>query len=128
MDDPLSERMAALARELGSQASTQDIYEGTVDTAQRSVRLADTAGLTVFPSGRRGPRRADVVAVTDPAHEEAVRRQVELDEGPCLAVVRDEAIVVTEDLAHDSRWPAWGPRVHEELGLRSALAVRLYVD
>jgi hypothetical protein len=53
--------------------------------------------------------------------------QYQLREGPCFEVATEHPLVVAIDLAHDERWPAWGPRA-AELGVRSQAAHRLYVE
>jgi hypothetical protein len=45
--------------------------------------------------------------------------------GPCVDTVLEDSVHCSGDLAHDARWPVYGARVAEELGVRSVLAYRL---
>ncbi|MDO9380815.1 MAG: GAF and ANTAR domain-containing protein [Nocardioidaceae bacterium] len=53
--------------------------------------------------------------------------QYELDEGPCVDAAQDQEHYTVRDVAHDVRWPRWGPQA-AELGIGSLLAVRVPVD
>ena len=53
--------------------------------------------------------------------------QYELGEGPCLSAMREHPVVTVPHARHDQRWPAYMPRA-VALGLRSQLAVRLFLD
>ncbi|MEO7069154.1 MAG: GAF and ANTAR domain-containing protein [Nostocoides sp.] len=53
--------------------------------------------------------------------------QYELGSGPCVDAVLDDGIYVTGDIAADGRWPAYGHRVQEEVGVWSMAAYRLAV-
>lgn len=50
--------------------------------------------------------------------------QYELNEGPCLEAATEYSWLRSGDVAHDHRWPRWGPRA-AEMGARSVLSVRL---
>lgn len=51
--------------------------------------------------------------------------QYELRSGPCVDAVLDDSLLVSGDLAHDDRWPEYGPRAAREVGIASALSYRL---
>jgi len=63
-----------------------------------------------------------------------------LCEGPCLDVMLDQDVLVSNDLAQEHRWPRWASRVHAELGVglmiwllvhtgnRAYGGLRLYAD
>ena len=53
--------------------------------------------------------------------------QYELGEGPCVDTLRDAEVVAAPCIRHDQRWPRYVPAA-VQLGLRSQLAVRLYLD
>jgi hypothetical protein len=55
------------------------------------------------------------------------RLQYELNEGPCVSSLHEEPVIVVEHLALAERWPQFVPRA-VELGLKSQMALRLYVD
>lgn len=60
--------------------------------------------------------------------EKANELQHQLGEGPCLDVRRDQNTLVSTDLGHDPRWPAWAGRVHADLGLGSMMSLLVYTD
>lgn len=68
-------------------------------------------------------RDRDGRLVTQASSSEMVRRadtlQQQLGQGPSLDVDGDQEILVVADLSQELRWPAWAPRVHAELGVRS---------
>jgi hypothetical protein len=61
------------------------------------------------------------LAPTGPLVMRADSLQYELGEGPCLHAALEEAVVVVEDLATDSRWPDFGPKA-AALGFGSQVA------
>lgn len=112
---------AALARELmGAPEDESVTFDMVVKRAIDVVPGCDHAGITL--RGRRG--RVTTAAQTDQVVLDADRLQYELSEGPCLDAAFEERTYVSNDLAHDARWSAWGPRV-AELGVGSVVAVQL---
>jgi GAF domain-containing protein len=121
--EKLAEQLADAARDLGS--------EDVVSTLDKAVALAveliegcDAAGVSLV--GRRNH-------VSSPAHtDDMVTRgdklQEELQEGPCMDAVRQHEVVISQDLAREERWPTWGPRVVEELGVRSMMCIQLFTS
>jgi GAF domain-containing protein len=121
--EKLAEQLADAARDLGS--------EDVVSTLDKAVALAveliegcDAAGVSLV--GRRNQ-------VSSPAHtDDMVTRgdklQEELQEGPCMDAVRQHEVVISQDLAREERWPTWGPRVVEELGVRSMMCIQLFTS
>jgi ANTAR domain/GAF domain len=71
--------------------------------------------------------RARLVASTGevPRHIDRIRR--EIGHGPVLDIVDTNDLVVSNDLAADARWPVFGSRVAEQLGIRSVVGYRLYL-
>jgi transcriptional regulator with GAF, ATPase, and Fis domain len=71
--------------------------------------------------------------ITSPASSNDVPRildaiQAEVDEGPCLDAIRAHEVFMTGDLADETRWPRFSTRAYAETGVRSILAVRLFVE
>lgn len=52
--------------------------------------------------------------------------QTGAEEGPCLDSIRTGEVVATADLSTDERWPTYGPRAVESVGVHSSLAVPLH--
>ena len=61
---------------------------------------------------------------TSPVALQLDELQYRLDEGPCVDAVEAAEHFRSGDVAHDSRWPAWGPGA-AELGISSVLSIRL---
>ncbi|WP_082620032.1 GAF and ANTAR domain-containing protein [Terrabacter sp. Soil811] len=65
------------------------------------------------------------VAATDDRTRRADSIQYELGSGPCLDAIVARTMYRPRDLRTDERWPAYGRRVADELGLDSMLSYRL---
>ena len=53
--------------------------------------------------------------------------QYGLNEGPCVSSLREDPVLVVDHVSHQQRWPRFVPEA-VKLGLRSQMALRLYVD
>jgi len=69
--------------------------------------------------------RLETAAATDPVIELADAHQYEFREGPCYEAVTESALMVSEDVGTDPRWPNYGPRA-ADLGMRAQAAVSLF--
>jgi GAF domain-containing protein len=120
----LVNRLSAVARSLRSEEDVEHTLDKAVALAVELIDGCDEAGVSLVYA----KRRIDTPAATS----ENVRRgdalQYELEEGPCLDAIWDEETVSSPDLANEERWPAWGPRVVEDLGIRSMLCFQLFTD
>lgn len=56
------------------------------------------------------------------------RIQYELLSGPCVDAMVDDTIFRTGGIAEDQRWPKFGIRAHDEAGVVSMLALRLFLE
>src|SRR4051794_20424576 len=52
--------------------------------------------------------------------------QTGADEGPCIDAIRQNEVMLADDLEHDPRWPQYGPRAVESTGIRSSLGYPLH--
>lgn len=97
------------------------------------ARIAQVAGTSVPGFDHVGisivTRSGEIAtrAATDPLVGQLDDLQYELGEGPCLSAMREHPVVTVPHARHDQRWPAYMPRA-VALGLRSQLAVRLFLD
>ncbi|MFK5691173.1 GAF and ANTAR domain-containing protein [Ornithinimicrobium sp. LYQ92] len=74
---------------------------------------------------QRGRGVENIGATSDSVrHGDAL--QVELGEGPCLDAAWNQEQVVASDLAHEQRWPRWGPTMVREYGITSMLCTQLF--
>lgn len=121
MTDPpgLDAAIHAVASSSKGPADLNDTLIRITDIA-RGVPGAAFASVTIL----HGSGRLETVAPSSPLMYVADGLQYELNEGPCYDAVTDDGIIYCPDLAHDSRWPEFGPRA-STLGLGSLLAVRL---
>lgn len=120
----LSQRIAALARDLHSHIGNGDTLDAVVHAARDLIDGCDSAGITLVSS--RGVVRTAVS--TDALHQKVNALQSEVHEGPCLDALWREEVVVVPDLAEDSRWPRWRPAAVDDFRLRSMLCVRLFTN
>lgn len=119
----LTERLTRAARELQHASDPNATMEAAVQIAVANIHGCDHAGLSLTRAGG-----IETPASTDDVVLAADTLQNALGEGPCLRAAWDEQVVHAADLADDPRWPAWGPRVASELGLRSALCFQLFTE
>ncbi len=118
----LGEQLAVLARELHALPTTQDVLDRVV-----------TAALTLVPGAREATvsrvrrRRITTVAASSPGAAGFDALEQELGQGPCLDALLEERTVRVGDLGTQGRWPLLAGRA-TEVGVRSALCVRLFVD
>lgn len=117
----LQQLFSTMAVDLSPQTDTE-VLESIGRYACRAVDAEDSGILLLRARGR-----IETPVSTSRTVNEAHARQAELDEGPCLDVVRTEtAVLFTGDAARDPRWPQWGAYA-EERGYASSLSVRLAV-
>lgn len=121
-DAPTALEFAEAARKLAS--------EKDLETALSSVvKLAVDLGACEFAcvTLRRGKDRFETAAPTDERVIQADLLQYEYNQGPCIDALWTNGVYAANDLAHDDRWPQWGPEV-AKLGLNSILSVHLFTD
>lgn len=122
--EDLGVRFASVARQLLEEPDEEQTLDRAVALAVDIVEGCDQAGISIVYQGNR--------LQTPAATSEAVRHgdewQYELGEGPCLDSLQQEQTTISRDLARQSRWRRWAPRVVEELGVRSMLCFQLFTD
>jgi transcriptional regulator with GAF, ATPase, and Fis domain len=118
----LSERIAAAARTLSSERDVQHTLAASVGLATELIEGCDEAGVSIV----HRHRAIETPAATSELVERGDKLQYEFQEGPCLDAIWDQETVNSPDLASEMRWPVWGPRVVDELGVRSMLCFRLF--
>jgi GAF domain-containing protein len=120
----LGRRLADVARDIESREDLSGAADEIVAVAAEMIDHGTAAGITLV----HGRRRVETAA----ANSDDVRRgdalQYELREGPCLDAAWEERQVYCPDLANDHRWPTWGPRVANELGVQTMLCTQLFTN
>ncbi|WP_207083748.1 GAF and ANTAR domain-containing protein [Nocardioides sp. S5] len=112
---------ADLAQAMGSAGADQDRLVLAVEAAVELIGACAHASVTL---NRRG--ECFTLAGSSEVPSLVNKLQNEVGEGPCHAMDRDEETIISTDLARDQRWPAWGVRVHEELGLGSSMSLLIF--
>ena len=124
---PGSQQLAAafadIARELEAQDDLKQTWQRIVDLCPKTLAACQHASVSIL-YGRQ--------VRTEAASSDLPRRvdqiQYETGQGPCLDAIREPEPFQCGDLAHDERWPEFGPRAVETTGLRSLLSFRLLAE
>lgn len=101
-------------------AASDTLVEAVLEHAVETLPGARWASITTLRQGR-----FRTLAATGEQAQAADALQYELGSGPCVDSVLEDSVHYSADLARDPRWPVYGARVAEELGVRSGLAYRL---
>ena len=115
--------VASAARSIHHSHSLDDTLLSIAAAAQASVPGFDQVGISVIHRDGKVETKAAVGDLVERLDE----IQYELGEGPCVESLRESHLVIAPRIRHDQRWPRFVPRA-VELGLKSQLAVRLYLD
>lgn len=121
-EQSLADDLAIAARELQAETDVSNTLEKAVALCVELIDGCEAAGVSVVHG-----KHIDTPVTTSDMVARGDALQYELAEGPCLDALSEHELVCSPDLAADHRWPKWGPRVTEELGVRSMLSVRLFV-
>ncbi|SDE84934.1 GAF and ANTAR domain-containing protein [Pseudonocardia oroxyli] len=119
----LAEVFASLARELQAESGPEETQTRVTKAAVDVVDGCDHAAISLVR--RRGG--IDTVAATDDVAVQVDRIQYAAGEGPCLGAIAAHEVFLIEDLATESRWPAFSRRASDETGVHSMLSFRLFV-
>ena len=117
--DDLEQNLSEVARALFATGSVERSLQLTVDLAVATVDGCDAAGIFVSRNDR-----ITTVAFTDPIVIELDDLQIATNQGPCMEALTGGPHPFASDLAHEPRWPAFGPAA-ARAGMPSALAFRL---
>jgi transcriptional regulator with GAF, ATPase, and Fis domain len=121
--DDFAVTLAEAARTINQPQSLEETLDAIARTARASVPGFDAVGISLVHSDGS----VETKAATGDLVWELDRLQYDLGEGPCVSSLRDEPVLVVEDLRHEQRWPRFVPPAVER-GLRAQMALRLYVD
>src|SRR5690606_8323785 len=115
----LEHGLAEVAVALFAPGTVERVLQRIVDEAAATIEACDFAGVLHLHDGQ-----ATTAAHSDPRVLELHRLQADLHQGPCFDVVAGGADTYAADLAHDDRWPDFGPAAVAE-GVRSVLAYQV---
>ncbi|HVU73283.1 MAG TPA: GAF and ANTAR domain-containing protein [Mycobacteriales bacterium] len=116
----LAEDFAAIGREVAESDGPAPVVVTLARLAVDRVPNALWASITTLRDGT-----FTTIAATDPRAGQADAIQYALGSGPCIDAALDDAIYNPQDLRNDERWPEFGRRVADELGVESMLCYRL---
>ena len=120
-----------------SDPRVRDAIAGLVDSLQtlgraESIEALTRAACDVVPGAAYASitivhedGHIETVAPTDPVVALVDQIQAELREGPCYDAATEDAMFIAEDLANDSRWPAYGPKAAGH-GIAAQMGVDLH--
>jgi GAF domain-containing protein len=123
---PLAAEFVGLSRELFTvppEAGVVGILERVVHRARSIVPTAAMVSVTL----READGTFHTPAQTDPLATQADEIQYETGEGPCVEATASSSTGFTQspDLAHDERYPRFGPRV-VDLGLTAVCSTGMF--
>ena len=123
METPASfaDQLADAARSMQGWSSTQLTLEKVVLVATEIIQGCDLVGISIVHKGG-----IDTPVGTNETLNRIDELQFVLKEGPCFDALHMHEVVHSGDLAHDSRWPTWGPLIAKEAGVASIVSYRLY--
>lgn len=113
--------MASLAETLRRPTELDETLAALTAAARDTIPGVDYASISiVHPDGR-----LETMAPTDPLIVKCDLLQAELQEGPCYDAATEDDVFVSENLAEDPRWPAYGPKA-AELGIGAQMGLDLH--
>jgi ANTAR domain len=119
----LAEAFTALVEALSSDDDLPAMSpERIVALASACMPSSGDVALTVAENDR-----TRLLAATSDLVRHVDEIRVEVGNGPVLDIVDTNDLVISNDLAADLRWPVFGSRVVEQLGIRSVVGYRLYL-
>jgi GAF domain-containing protein len=121
-EQQLAEVFAEISRVLLAEPDVQSTLDKMCELLVDTVEGCNHAVVTVVRN-----HHLESPAASDDVGPAVDAIQLEVDEGPCVEAIREHEIVLTDDLATESRWPRFSRRAVETTGIRSMLAFRMFV-
>jgi GAF domain-containing protein len=115
--------IAAAARTINHSRSLGETLQTIAEVARESVPGFDHVGISQIHKNGEVETKA---AAGDLVHR-LDEIQYSLSEGPCVDSLHDSDVVLAPNIRYDQRWPRYVPQA-VELGLKSQMAVKLYLD
>lgn len=118
----VAEAFAVVARSLAADDDVQATLDKIAHLAVEHLAACDCAGISVVERGRvtSAASSSDVPATLN-------RIESETGEGPCIDAIEEHEVFETGDLSVEDRWPAFAARAYHETGIRTAVALPLFV-
>ena len=119
----LAQKLSDLARSMQDERGLEHTLDVIVLSAAETVPGADEASISAV-SRRRAVR---TIAATGALPRAVDQAQYETGQGPCLDSLYEYRTLRLSDIGSEPRWPDFCARA-SQLGVRSMLAVQLYVE
>jgi len=121
---PLVDAFAELSQALFAGGEADALLEHLVERATRVIGGCEYASVSMLDAGGR----IHTPVASDPLVVELDELQYQTGEGPCVeATKKDAPAVYGADVAHDGRWPAFGPQASAR-GIGSLISYKLVAD
>ena len=119
----LADAFASLEPHVIEAAPADAVLNSITSNSLRAVRGAEHAAIT-----RGRPGAFKTVAETSDVPLKVDTIQYELGYGPCIDAIIDNTTYHSPDLAEEQRWPDFGWRAVEDVGVRSMLSYRMFLE
>jgi hypothetical protein len=119
----LCDAFSRLEPHLVAAAPAEDVLETITSNGLRVVKGAQHSAIT-----RGRPGHLKTVAATSEVPLAVDSIQYDLGYGPCVDAIVDNTTYVCGDLADEERWPGFGKRAVEEVGIHSMLSFRMFLE
>ena len=119
----LSEAFTSLEPHLMEATPAEDVLAAITHNGMRVVKGAEHSAIT-----RGRPGRFKTVAETSEVPLRVDSIQYDLGYGPCVDAIVDNTTYLCGDLANEQRWPGFGKRAVEDVGIRSMLSFRMFLE
>jgi GAF domain-containing protein len=117
----VGDELAAVHARLSGILLTQQTMETALQLITSLARDTLPGSLGSGVTLMRADGQPGTSAATDPLVDTLDQLQYQVGEGPCLAAWASSAIVKSDDLSTERRWPTWSSRA-ADLGMRSVLS------
>lgn len=124
MSDRIADALAEAARTIGQAHDVEATLTAIVETARISMPAFQHIGISTID--RKG--NIETKAATTDLVLKLDKLQYGVMQGPCVDTIHGAPIQVVPRIRQEQRWPRYVPEAVETMGLRSQLAVRLYLD
>jgi len=121
--DDVGAAIAAAARSINEPQTLDETLQSIAEVAAEAIPGITHAGISTVD--KRG--KVETRAATGNLVWELDKLQYGLGEGPCVDSLRSASVTLAPNIRHDRRWPRYVP-LALEAGLRSQMAVKLYLD
>jgi GAF domain-containing protein len=118
----IAEALGEVARRLDAEPDVERTLKAVVAAAKENVPGVEFGGVSLVDRGE-----IKTVAPSDEIVTRIDKLQYKLGEGPCVNSITDHRTHRTGDLAHETRWPRFGPET-ATMGVLSMLSFRLYTS